>query len=159
MAIKKDKTRSRQYIKSFLLSDERLEKSDVQVYGYIYGLWEDLGNCISAIRTIAPACNLAKSTVQLSIRRLEEYGYIYVVHGSTPEGGAKTSHNTYKILKKPPVIAVAAESLFKAKRKHLSKLDKERRTINTMLSMAHGLGLPESTVSEISQLIRKNNPI
>ena len=95
-----------QHIRIFKLNEgvlkvNRLTKSEIKIYGYIYGWCKDTGLCVDSFTSISSSCEVARSTAELSIKRLEKLGWIAVIHGARIHGGAKNQCNQYQILKTP----------------------------------------------------------
>ena len=95
------------HVKSFnlnegiLVKSKRLSKTQIQIYGYIYG-WNDDGYfCEVSMNKIAEYLNCSPTTVEKGIPKLEKLGWIKVVHGKKPEGSAKNVCNIYSVKRKP----------------------------------------------------------
>ena len=134
--------------------DNRLTKSEIKIYGYIYGWCKDTGLCIDSFTSISSRCEVARSTAELSIKKLEALGWINVLHGARSHGGAKNVCNQYQILKTPPL----KEGKKQVKKRSLSdvKTETEKKrakifVIDKMLSQINGL-TPEEHVELINKL-------
>lgn len=96
----------REFIKVFNLNDgvpksKHLTRSQIAVYGYIHSWWENHKSaCTVSYEEIAARVDIARSTVALSIVKLEALGWIHVVHGARVSEN-KNECNTYQVLRMP----------------------------------------------------------
>ena len=123
-----------EHVKSFRLNkgkskENRLTPLQVNIYGYIYG-WCESGNiCEVSMDEIAEYFSCSPTTIQNAIPRMEQLGWIKVVHGKRPEKSSKNVCNIYTIKRKP----TAKKGL-----KPATKDDKKEKVVKTEAEIKKG---------------------
>lgn len=149
------------YTKNFDLNDgvtkkNRLSKAQIAVYGYIYSWCESGYYCPTSEIKMARYLNCVKSTIELAVKKLEDLGWITVIHGKRPDGAAKNANNSYSIKRKPKALR-APKAVKAPKQPKTVKTAAEQRlsTVYGMERMMCDIGIDYDTRMMIKSTLLK----